>query len=30
MAAHAVQSLKSAHDELTNYRREADFASDYA
>ena len=30
MAAQAVQSLKAAHDELTNYLREADFASDYA
>ena len=30
MAAQAVRDLKSAHDELTNYLREADFASDYA
>ena len=30
MAANAVRDLKSAHDELTNYLREADFASDYA
>ena len=30
MAAQAVRDLKAAHDELTNYLREADFASDYA